>query len=103
MAHALPDSLKLQLTKESPPEYEEAETRPKPAPQSSSSTPRANRSLDILNEQSPLLSPKQSSDGDGDARRRSDAPADILEWNEGDGQETKSVWYLILLTLGIGG
>lgn len=103
MAHALSDSLKLQLSKESPPEYEEAETRPKPAPQSSSSTPRTNRSLEILDEQSPLLSPKQSSDGEGDAGRGAAPQADTLEWNEGDGQETKSVWYLILLTLGIGG
>ncbi|KAA6412001.1 MAG: sucrose transporter [Lasallia pustulata] len=103
MAHALSDSLKLQLSKESPPEYEEAETRPKPAPRSSSSTPRTNRSLEILDEQSPLLSPKQSSDGEGDAGRGAAPQADSLEWNEGDGQETKSVWYLILLTLGIGG
>lgn len=103
MAHDLSDSLKLRISKEPQSQYEEAETRPRPALESGSFTPRANRSLELLNEQSPLLSPNQSYDGQGEARRRGDSPADILEWNEGDGQETKSVWYLILLTLGIGG
>lgn len=103
MALDLSDSMKLRLSKESPPQYEEAETNHKLSLESGSFTPRADRSVEILDEQSPLLSPKQSSDGEGDARWRGDSPANILEWNDGDGQETKSVWYLILLTLGIGG
>lgn len=103
MAHDISESLKLRLSKESPPHYDEGQTRPEPALEPGSYTPRADRSLELLHEQSPLLSPKQSLDGAGDAGRRGDSPADILEWSEGDRQQTKSVWYLILLTLGIGG
>lgn len=103
MAHDIAESLKLRLSKESSPHYDEGETRPESAREPGSFTSRADRSLELLNEQSPLLSPKQSLDGAVDAVRRGHSSADILEWNKGDGQETKSVWYLILLTLGIGG
>ena len=103
MAHDGSNASKSQLSQELPPQYEEAETHLDPALESGPVIPRSNRSLERQNEQSPLLSPQQTLDGDGGARRRADSPADILEWDEGDGQETKSVWYLFLLTLGIGG
>ncbi|KAK3333450.1 major facilitator superfamily domain-containing protein [Cercophora scortea] len=52
--------------------------------------------LDGLNEQSPLLSPS-SNDGD-DSFIRGPAAGEVDEF-----QETKSIWYLILLTISIGG
>ncbi|KAM0434487.1 hypothetical protein ACHAPT_003583 [Fusarium lateritium] len=58
------------------------------------------QSLDRLaegfNEQSPLLSSNSSADGDALLGRNANNDTD-------DGQSTKSVWYLILLTISIGG
>ena len=63
---------------------------------------RGKRSLDVLNEQSPLLLPQRISDDD-ELDRRSGAPESILGFNDGEEEETKSVWYLFVLTLSIGG
>jgi hypothetical protein len=53
-----------------------------------------------LNESSPLLSPLQS-DRDIDDH---DTPAGLLDWNDGEEEEkSKSVFYLFILTLSIGG
>ena len=57
-------------------------------------------SLD-LNEHSPLLSPQQShrehGSEDGGTSRG------LLDWNDGAEEESKSTFYLFILTLGIGG
>lgn len=61
---------------------------------------RGGESLD-LNESSPLLSPTQIQNWhDPDDH---DTPTQLLEWNEGDVEESKSVFYLFILTLSIGG
>ena len=57
-------------------------------------------SLD-LNENSPLLSPQRFQN-----ERGSDDPGistGLLDWNDGDDEESKSTFYLVILTLGIGG
>ena len=63
---------------------------------------RENENEDVLCESSPLLSPVPSEHehltGGG-----SRAPSGLLDWNEGDEERSKSVWYLFLLTLSIGG
>jgi solute carrier family 45 protein 1/2/4 len=51
------------------------------------------------NERAPLLSPGRDSDTDSDA----DADEAALVNEEDDSQQTKSIWYLILLTISIGG
>ncbi|KAI4149450.1 MAG: hypothetical protein LQ341_001310 [Variospora aurantia] len=63
---------------------------------------RTKASLEILNENSPLLSP-QRIDDDG-TLLDSDTSVDELDFLDGDEQqESKSVWYLLVLTLSIGG
>ncbi len=57
-------------------------------------------SLD-LNESSPLLSP-QRSQGEHESEDRG-ISSGLLDWNEGEEEESKSTFYLIILTLGIGG
>jgi len=58
--------------------------------------------LEILNENSPLLSPTNPQDGS--FIRRENIPENALDWaDEEAAQESKSVWYLFLLTLSIGG
>ncbi|KAF6223599.1 hypothetical protein HO133_000442 [Letharia lupina] len=54
-----------------------------------------------LNESSPLLSPQRSQDERG-PEDRGTSPA-LLDWNEGEEEQSKSTFYLIILTLGIGG
>ena len=62
---------------------------------------RGDHSLD-LNENSPLLSPTPFA-GDGTYTDR-DIPDRTLDYNDGDDEEkSKSVFYLFILTLGIGG
>ena len=63
---------------------------------------RLRRSFEPLNENSPLLSPQYPEDGDAFLQRPG-TPADILDWNDEEAEESKSVWYLFLLTLSIGG
>ncbi|KAK5015364.1 hypothetical protein LTR16_003683 [Cryomyces antarcticus] len=56
-----------------------------------------------LHEQSPLLSP-QSQDGRSvPPITQVISPLDDEAWNDGPSEETKSSWYLVLLTLSIGG
>lgn len=57
-------------------------------------------SLD-LNENSPLLSPIRSL-GD-DAFDGLETPTGLLDWSEGQEEQSRSVFYLFILTLGIGG
>ena len=63
---------------------------------------RESESGDFLNESSPLLSPQATND-DHITREEIRTPSGLLEWNEGDEEQSKSVWYLFLLTLSIGG
>ena len=59
-------------------------------------------SLEVLNEDSPLLSPQRLDDDENVIR--SGTPADLLDYtDEGKEQPSKSVLYLFLLTLSIGG
>lgn len=63
---------------------------------------RTKASLEILNENSPLLSP-QIFEHDG-ALLESDTSVAELDFLDGEEQqESKSVWYLLVLTLSIGG
>lgn len=57
-------------------------------------------SLD-LNEDSPLLSPQRFQNERGSEDR--DISTGLLDWNDGEEDESKSTFYLIILTLGIGG
>ena len=57
-------------------------------------------SLD-LNESSPLLSPQHIQD-ERESEDHGISPTS-LEWNDGKEEESKSTFYLIILTLGIGG
>ena len=64
--------------------------------------PRGKPSLEVLNEASPLLAPQRRS-GDDDSIS-SGTPVDELDYLDGEEQEeSKSVWYLFVLTLSIGG
>lgn len=57
-------------------------------------------SLD-LNENSPLLSPQRFQNERGSEDH--DISTSLLDWNDGEEEESKSTFYLIILTLGIGG
>ena len=57
-------------------------------------------SLD-LNESSPLLSPVR--DDDGRISEDHDALTGLLDWSDGQEEGSKSVFYLFILTLSIGG
>ncbi|KAL8710983.1 MAG: hypothetical protein Q9220_004582 [cf. Caloplaca sp. 1 TL-2023] len=62
---------------------------------------RGKASLDVLNENSPLLSPVRGDDEDSSI---SGTPADELDYLDGEEKEpSKSIWYLFVLTLSIGG
>ena len=62
---------------------------------------RGAESLD-LNEDSPLLSPQRIQDGRG--LEDHDTLTGLLDWNDGEGEEeSKSLLYLFVLTLSIGG
>lgn len=69
---------------------------------SSSKGVRGNTSFDLLNESSPLLSPQDPEFQDGHASPPSH-PSAMLDCGDDDEEESKSVWYLFLLTLSIGG
>lgn len=63
---------------------------------------RSKASLEILNENSPLLSPQGIEDDSSPLD--SDVSVDELDFLDGDEQqESKGVWYLFVLTLSIGG
>ena len=70
----------------------------------SAKSSRGNTSLDLLNENSPLLSPQQVEFQDGRTPPLPGTPSAMLDWSDDDDDEkSKSVWYLFLLTLSIGG
>lgn len=59
-------------------------------------------SRDVLNENSPLISPQRIEDDSSPLD--SDTSVDELDYLDGEEQEkSKSVWYLFVLTLSIGG
>jgi len=101
MARKLSDSISTYRLSKETPRYDTTEAYPGRAPLHEAGTPRPSRSLDLMNEQSPLLSPQSSNDDKSPSRRGSILRR--LELGGGDGQETKSTWYLFLLTLSIGG
>lgn len=69
--------------------------------------PRGKASLELLNENSPLLAPQRLEDDSSpldSSPLDSDSSVDELDFLEGEEQqESKSVWYLFVLTLSIGG
>lgn len=65
---------------------------------------RGRHSLEQLNESSPLLSPEQDGFQSGHTPPLPGTPSGMLDWGEEDDEEeSKSVWYLFVLTLSIGG
>ncbi|KAK7531431.1 uncharacterized protein J3D65DRAFT_653411 [Phyllosticta citribraziliensis] len=66
----------------------------RPSPPSS---PTPSAAYDPMNEQSPLLSPTQD---DESGLKRVPSPLSDDDWNPEAGEDTKSSWYLLLLTLG---
>lgn len=54
-----------------------------------------------LNESSPLLSPTRINDGRNFEDH--DTPTELLDWSDGQEEDSKSVVYLFILTLSIGG
>ncbi|KAL3419396.1 general alpha-glucoside [Phlyctema vagabunda] len=78
---------------------------PKPSPTLSGSTrhPSIERASKPLNEQSPLLSPTSENLDDHEDDGLMDDESLLAEDPKDEFQETKSIWYLILLTLSIGG
>ena len=81
------------------PQYERTEDG---SPRHSRRTSRIGRSFEILNESSPLISPQRLQDDESIFRSES-APLDALNWADERAEESKSVWYLFLLALSIGG
>ncbi|KAK8247671.1 hypothetical protein HDK77DRAFT_481158 [Phyllosticta capitalensis] len=61
------------------------------------SSPPPSPAYDPMNEQSPLLSPAQD---DENGLKRVPSPLSDDDWNPEAGEDTKSSWYLLLLTLG---
>jgi len=100
MARKLSDSTPAYRLSKETPRYDTREANPR-RPPLHVKTVRASRSIDLMDEESPLLSPESSNDDKSPPRRGS-----ILRQIESSGedvQETKSTWYLFLLTLSIGG
>ena len=54
-------------------------------------------SIDVMNEQSPLLRPRSSDEEDSGLKVVS--PLSDEDWQGGNDEETRSSWYLLLLTL----
>ncbi|OMP89210.1 General alpha-glucoside permease [Diplodia seriata] len=69
---------------------------------SSINSPRASQSRDQMNETSPLLSAR-TSDEEGNRLKPVASPLSDDGWDAEPTEETKSTWYLLLLTLGSGG
>ena len=81
-------------------EEEPAEEFTRSSVGSRKSQTRGAQSLD-LNESSPFLEPVRV-EGDR-ASQDHDTPTELLDWNDGQDEKSKSVFYLFILTLGIGG
>ncbi len=64
---------------------------------------RGRPSLEPLSESSPLLSPELDGFEDGRTSPIPGTPSGMLDWGEDDEEESKSLWYLFVLTLSIGG
>ncbi|KAF9631291.1 Major facilitator superfamily domain general substrate transporter [Lasiodiplodia theobromae] len=65
-------------------------------------SPRASQSRDQMNETSPLLSAR-TSDEESNGLKPVGSPLSDDGWNAETREETKSTWYLVLLTLAAGG
>ncbi|GME46147.1 Major facilitator superfamily domain general substrate transporter [Neofusicoccum parvum] len=68
----------------------------------STSSPRASQSRDQMNETSPLLSARSSEESENGLKAVA-SPLSDDSWDAEAGEETKSSWYLLLLTLAGGG
>ncbi|MCJ1383585.1 hypothetical protein MMC17_006699 [Xylographa soralifera] len=97
--HGLDSSASYKPLSDLPPQYEATEVG---SPQHSRRTSRIGRSFEILNESSPLISPQRLHD-DESLFRRDSVPLDALNWTDGGVEESKSIWYLFVLALSIGG
>ena len=73
---------------------------PRPSPELREAQTRRAPSSD-LNESSPLLSPVR--DDDERISEDHDTLTELLDWSDGQDEESKSVFYLFILTLSIGG
>ncbi len=72
----------------------------RPSSANTKSHKRGGASID-LNEQSPLLSPIRVQDWRNSEDL--DTPTGLLDWNDEEVENSKSVFYLFILTLSIGG
>ena len=97
--HGLNSSASYKPLSDPPPRYETTEVG---SPQHSRRTSRIGRSFEILNENSPLISPQRLHD-DESLFRIDGVPLGALNWTDGGAEESKSVWYLFVLALSIGG
>jgi len=82
--------------------HKTTQSHPRPVRPRNKVETRGSESESSLNESSPLLSPEPS-DNERLTGGGSSPPSGVLDWNEGDEEQSKSVWYLFLLTLSIGG
>lgn len=106
MAQYLPDSPKSpRFSYDAPDSRRSHETTEAPNRRSiiSAKIAKGRPSLELLSESSPLLSPELDGSGDGRASPIPGTPSGMLDWGEDDGEESKSLWYLFVLTLSIGG
>ena len=102
------------MAQDQPPKYEQivphsrsssvSSLSSRPGSKSSSlpSTPRRQRAFQAITEDSPLLSPLRPEDAETLLAHES-IPETSLTCNDGEDEESKSTWYLFLLTLSIGG
>ena len=65
-----------------------------------SSEPSRDHYAEIINEQSPLIRPRTSNEVDVDELYKVVSPIESDDWQGDADEETKSSWYLFLLTLG---
>ena len=96
----LPSPPVSRLSRKSP-RWQERTESDVSSPSGSAKDPKSRpRSLD-LNEDSPLLSPQRPQTDRG-SEDNGGSPG-TLDWNDGEEEESKSTFYLLILTLGIGG
>ena len=106
MAQRLPDSPRFaSISQESSESPKSQETAENPARKAilSGKVARGRSSLEPLNESSPLLSPEQDEFQNGRTSPILGTPSGMLDWGVEDEEESKSLWYLFMLTLSIGG
>ena len=102
------------MAQDQPPRYEQIESHSRSSSISSlssrlssktaspPSTPRRHPVFQAITEDSPLLSPTRPEDAET-LLAHEDIPENELTCNDGADEESKSTWYLFLLTLSIGG